>query len=93
MSNRFQRDTPRSLVRAKSGYIRGVSCLSGYIIDEETGRSLVFSVLVNDIPQHKIPIARVKSFHEAVVRVADGWLVENLALVAGADGGAEDLGG
>jgi D-alanyl-D-alanine carboxypeptidase/D-alanyl-D-alanine-endopeptidase (penicillin-binding protein 4) len=35
-------------VRAKSGFINGVSCLSGYVIAPD-GRCLCFSVLANDL--------------------------------------------
>lgn len=90
--NRFQDDDLTSTVRAKSGYIRGVSCLSGYLIDADSDRKVAFSILVNDIPQHKVPIARVKRFHEAVVRVADGWLADQPNIFADAAPNA-DLGG
>lgn len=89
LAARFRDGRPAGAVRAKSGYIRGVSCLSGYVTDETTGRRIAFSVLVNDIPQHRVPISRVKELHEAIVRVADGWLAEQAPLVAGVD----DLGG
>lgn len=89
LAARFRNGRPAGTVRAKSGYIRGVSCLSGFVIDETTGRRVAFSVLVNDIPQHRVPISRVKELHEAIVRVADGWLAEQAPLVAGGD----DLGG
>ena len=88
LARRFRNEAPKARVLAKSGYIRGVSCLSGYLIDDETGRRLVFSVLVNDIPQRTVPISRVKELHEAIVRVADGWLAEQDARLVGA--AAED---
>lgn len=93
LARRFGEKQLASAVRAKSGYIRGVSCLSGYIIHEATGRTLVFSILVNDIPQQRVPISRVKQFHESVVQLADRWLQDNLPVMAGAGEQADDFGG
>ena len=36
-------------MRAKSGYIGGVSALSGYV-QTSSGRILAFSILINDVP-------------------------------------------
>ncbi len=92
LARRFRNTDLLNTVQAKSGYIRGVSCLSGYITDPRNGHRLAFSILVNDIPQQKVPIARVKEFHEAVVRIADGWLSENRGAVVNAPS-ADGLGG
>jgi len=89
LRKRFRDGAPQAVVRAKSGYIDGVSCLSGYLRHESTGRRLTFSVLVNDIPAD-VPIRRVKAFHERVVLLADQWLAEQdaaPALEAAAQGG------
>lgn len=93
LARRFQHNPTHATVHAKSGYISGVSCLSGYLIDEPSGRTVVFSVLVNDIPQRVVPISRVKEFHEAVVMLADGWLREHLNKVAGAEPETSGVGG
>jgi len=92
LARRFRGESLEGTVRAKSGYIRGVSCLSGYVINDKTGGVAAFSILVNDIPQHQVPISRVKALHEAIVRVVDGWLA---AQGAGAvvDADESDLGG
>jgi D-alanyl-D-alanine carboxypeptidase len=37
-------------VAAKTGYIRGVSCLSGYVLDKASRPAIAFSMLVNDMP-------------------------------------------
>ncbi len=58
-------------VRAKSGYISGVSCLSGYVTSP-AGRSVAFSVLVNDIRQGEVSVA--KKLHEDIVAVLDRYL-------------------
>jgi len=69
-------------VRAKSGYLNGVSNLSGYVTDPNTGRRVAFSVLVNDIPS-SLPVRRVKRFHEQVVDVIDDWLAEQTGAALG----------
>ena len=49
LENRFQNvDLQGASVHAKSGYLRGVCALSGYILHAEHG-PLAFSILVNDI--------------------------------------------
>ena len=40
----------RERVAAKTGYIRGVSCLSGYVLDTAGRPAIAFSMLVNDMP-------------------------------------------
>lgn len=89
LADRFDDVDLQSRVRAKSGYIRGVSCLSGYVLDEATGRPAAFSILVNDVPSD-VPIARVKTFQERVVLLIDQWLDQQSAETAEAPA---DLGG
>ncbi|MFP4106541.1 MAG: D-alanyl-D-alanine carboxypeptidase/D-alanyl-D-alanine-endopeptidase, partial [Phycisphaerae bacterium] len=43
----------RNRVRAKTGYISKVSCLSGYVTDEKGRPVYAFSILVNDIKPGK----------------------------------------
>lgn len=73
LRRRFRSGLPDHEVRAKSGYLNGVSALSGYVRNPVTGRTLAFSVMVNDIPRD-LPFARVKKFQEDVVLYADEWL-------------------
>ena len=65
----------RVIVRAKSGYINGVSCLSGYVlVPVDGGQPMVrtFSVLVNDLPGSTYAAKRLQ---ERVVQlVADSML-------------------
>lgn len=51
-----------AIVRAKSGYIDGVSCLSGYVI--AGGQTACFSVMVNDL---KVPTSKAKALQERIV--------------------------
>lgn len=53
-------------VRCKTGYIRGVSCLSGLAVAPD-GRSIAFAVLGNGLEAGD-RVARAKALQEAVVR-------------------------
>lgn len=53
-------------VRCKTGYIRGVSCLSGLAIAPD-GRLLAFSILGNNLAQGD-QISRAKALQESMVR-------------------------
>jgi len=68
-------------VRAKTGYIRQVSTLSGYVTDPNTGRRVVFSVLVNDIPA-RVGTHRARSFQDDVAQLAHDWLAEQVQRTA-----------
>ena len=62
-------------VYAKSGYINGVSALSGYLIlpSTEPGsphHAIAFSLLFNEIKQ-PVPIATVKTVQERIVELID----------------------
>jgi len=78
LAKRFSKESPAFVVQAKTGYLNAVSTLSGYITDPETGRRLVFSILVNDIPA-SLPVRRVKQFQEDVVLLAEEWLDQEIA--------------
>jgi D-alanyl-D-alanine carboxypeptidase/D-alanyl-D-alanine-endopeptidase (penicillin-binding protein 4) len=67
-------------VRAKSGYIREVRTLSGYV-SNSAGRRIAFSVLVNNVPSGADGSA--KQFHEAVVEAVDQYLFERGKVTAG----------
>lgn len=71
-------------IRAKTGYIRAVSALSGYVTETSSGRRLVFSVIVNDFPS-KTPLKSVKDFQEAVALLTHDALLRRV--------GAPELGG
>jgi len=79
LSKRFKEITVNGEVDAKSGYMRGVSCLSGYI-RSKTGRTAAFSILVNDIPA-RVPISKAKEVQEQIVRILDRYLKEKDATV------------
>jgi D-alanyl-D-alanine carboxypeptidase/D-alanyl-D-alanine-endopeptidase (penicillin-binding protein 4) len=54
-----------AIVQAKSGYINGVSCLSGYVTASD-GRRRCFSIMVNDL---KAPVRRAKDLQADIVRM------------------------
>lgn len=71
LKKRFKGSKLSCEVRAKSGYIRGVRSLSGYITEPTSGRRLAFSVLVNGVSGTD---SRAKDLHEDVVEIADQFL-------------------
>lgn len=77
--HRFERRAVVNEVRAKSGFVNGVRCLSGYVTHLESGRRIAFSILVNDIPSG-VPSSTVKDFHEEVVQAIDQWLIKQAKL-------------
>ncbi len=82
LEKRFKGRKLAGKVYAKSGFLNGVQCLSGYVHNPATGRKAAFSVLVNNITS-QTPGGRVKEFHEEVVELVDQWLAS----------GGEALGG
>jgi len=76
-------------VYAKSGYLNGVHALSGYIVDEDSGTRVVFTILINDRPS-SVPSRFVHEFNEKIIELADEWLAEQAALDAAS---AEQFGG
>ncbi|MEM1165961.1 MAG: D-alanyl-D-alanine carboxypeptidase/D-alanyl-D-alanine-endopeptidase [Planctomycetota bacterium] len=81
LRTRFQSARLTNEVRAKSGYLRGVSALSGYVTHEESGRRVVFAVMVND-PPSGVARATIRRFEEQVVELADQWLSEQVMLTS-----------
>lgn len=76
LRKRFRKMRPEHQVRAKTGYLSGVSALSGYVIDgegDDPGRRVVFSIISNDKP-NSIPLARVRELEEKIVLMIDQWL-------------------
>ncbi|HBS28503.1 MAG TPA: D-alanyl-D-alanine carboxypeptidase/D-alanyl-D-alanine-endopeptidase [Phycisphaerales bacterium] len=73
LKKRFRGKELRYEVRAKSGYLTGVSSLSGMVSDRTSGRSVVFSVITNDKP-NRVSLAAVRDMEEQVVVLAQEWL-------------------
>ena len=58
-------------VRAKTGYIRGVSALSGYVQGSD-GQTRVFAILMNWDPEQRNPIQAVKGIQQRLVECLAG---------------------
>lgn len=86
LRKRFNNNKPGNEVRAKTGYINGVSTLSGFIADGSGRQRVAFSVLVNNLPG-SLPMQRVKDFQEKVAVLADDWLERQQAAAADATPG------
>lgn len=72
---RFSKDRLRTEIRAKTGFIKNVSCLTGVITEPSSGARVVFSILVNDFPA-KAGVRGAKEFHEDVVLLGSDWLLK-----------------
>ncbi|MDI1288559.1 MAG: D-alanyl-D-alanine carboxypeptidase/D-alanyl-D-alanine-endopeptidase [bacterium] len=73
LRKRFQGVKLESKVFAKSGFIDGVRCLSGYVVDADTGHRVAFSIMVNDIKTGDQTQAALE-LHEDVVKLIDRYL-------------------
>lgn len=72
VKSRFKKSKLDCEVRAKSGYIREVRTLSGYLIEGSTDRRIAFSVMVNDVPPGADQ--RAKDLHERIVELIDSYV-------------------
>ena len=66
VQDRLTEPAYRGRVLAKTGFIRGVQCLSGYVLDSDNHPVFAYSVLVNRIPAAGDRAA--KGLHDAVCR-------------------------
>lgn len=77
LRSRFNGVALDNTVRAKSGTIAGVRCLSGLVIsDDDPDEAVAFSVLVNDLPDGRA-VRAAKRLHERIVAEIDRWLTAN----------------
>lgn len=74
VAKRFRDKKLENEVRAKSGFINGVRCLSGFVTHPDTGRRIAFSVLINDVPGNMG--GKAKELHEDIVESVDKWLTQ-----------------
>jgi D-alanyl-D-alanine carboxypeptidase/D-alanyl-D-alanine-endopeptidase (penicillin-binding protein 4) len=64
---------------AKSGFLNGVHAMSGFLVDDETGRTVVFAMILNDRPTRGVPMRTITGLFADVAEVADDWLTEQAA--------------
>ncbi len=83
LRSRFRDQDLAAIVRAKSGSINGVRCLSGIVASPRTGRTYAFSVLVNDATNTQA-IRAAKDLHEDIVAAIDDYLLESDTIRANA---------
>ncbi|MCA9292822.1 MAG: D-alanyl-D-alanine carboxypeptidase/D-alanyl-D-alanine-endopeptidase [Phycisphaerales bacterium] len=62
-------------LHAKSGYLTGVSSLSGYLVEPNTGQRVIFSILINNRPSN-VPGRWIQDFWEEIVTMADDYLAQ-----------------
>jgi D-alanyl-D-alanine carboxypeptidase/D-alanyl-D-alanine-endopeptidase (penicillin-binding protein 4) len=74
LRRRFNDIKLHATLRAKSGKLDGVRCLSGFLTDK-SGHRVAFSVMVNDLKEGEQALQSLQ-FHEDVVALADHWLAE-----------------
>ncbi len=75
LDKRFSGIKLRNDVRAKSGYLSGVSALSGFVTDTDTRTRAVFSIISNDKP-NSVPLSDVRNLEEKIVAMLDAWVAE-----------------
>ena len=78
LRKRFKTFRLGNTLRAKSGSIRGVVCLSGYVTSTKTGRRVAFSILINQEEDSKrsINVAQAWKLEELIVGVVDRWVTK-----------------
>lgn len=82
LQRRFRRFDPRADVRAKSGYLRGVSALSGYLVrtgDERGDCHIAFAMLFNGF-EPPISNATLKKLQEEFLAVIEEATAEGVRL-------------
>lgn len=72
LRRRFQDERLTSTVRAKSGLLRQVRCLSGYVTARD-GRRVAFSIMLNDLPRGDGEL-QGRNLTESIVVAIDRWL-------------------
>lgn len=72
LRKRFRGGALATDVRAKTGYLSGVSAISGYAISETSGRKAIFVIITNDKP-NRVQLSAIRDAEERIIRIADEW--------------------
>ncbi len=75
LKKRFRDTQLITELHAKSGYLTGVSTLSGYLVEPNSQRRVIFSILINNRPSN-VPGLWIQDFWEEIVTLSDSWLAE-----------------
>ena len=67
-------DTEHVFVPCKTGYINGVSCLSGLVGRPGETPRFAFSVLCNDLTKDKDGVGKAKALQEKIVMILAGGM-------------------
>ncbi len=80
LRDRFRDTAMEGEVRAKTGTIGGVRCLSGYVFGgaNRSQDAVAFSVLINDVEGGRA-VRAAKRLHEEIVHEIDAWLADRAA--------------
>jgi D-alanyl-D-alanine carboxypeptidase/D-alanyl-D-alanine-endopeptidase (penicillin-binding protein 4) len=78
LARRFRGPALSNTVRAKTGYLSGVSAISGYVASPTSSRKVIFVIITNDKP-NSVPLSLVRQAEESIVRLADGWLRDKVS--------------
>ncbi|MEO0513503.1 MAG: D-alanyl-D-alanine carboxypeptidase/D-alanyl-D-alanine-endopeptidase [Planctomycetota bacterium] len=90
LRNRFTEQRPANRLYAKTGTIRGVSTLSGYLVHEGSGLAVAFSIMTNDLSGPSAT-RNARRLQERLVLLADQEL--SRMAQASAEIGTIDYGG
>jgi D-alanyl-D-alanine carboxypeptidase/D-alanyl-D-alanine-endopeptidase (penicillin-binding protein 4) len=71
IGSRYQSDSVRGLVRAKTGTLADVSTLSGYVFDAAGNRPIAFSILVDNAAGY---VSAARSYQEKIVTAIADFL-------------------
>lgn len=78
LRKRFRTQPLVNDVRAKTGYLSGVSAISGYVTDPRSGKRMIFSIITNDKP-NRVQLTAVREAEEKIIRIVDRWVSEKSA--------------
>ena len=85
LRNRFSDTDLGTEIRAKSGSINGVRCLSGYVRSRDGTELIAFSILINDL--RRTDHRAAQQLHEKIVDAIDDYVQETVKLAAPTPGG------
>lgn len=72
LARRLTRPPYKGRVLAKTGYVNGASCLSGYVLDRDHRVTVAFSILVGQVKLGKAWVA--KDLQDAICRSLVDWI-------------------